>query len=302
MTIPFRDYLDIKSALDGHSLNAQVYSAFLEALRGRERLDCLDIGVGTGASLWRLLNANLSADLNVTAVGRDAELLGLAFRRTLVLLRARGYAVETPGDTDLRAQRGACRVAIDFVAADLRDLDPGGEAGRFDAVIAQQALELLPLAGVAGRVGHWLKPRGMFYAPLNYDGGTSLFPGYQEREVEERILAAYDAAVERRQVWDREGGGVRAGQRLYEALADRGFEPVAYGSSDWSLTPVRRAYRDREQLCLVELLKAIRDEAAGADGLAGETVGGWYVDRLRDIGRGRLGLVVHRLDVLAQKV
>lgn len=300
MTIAFRDYLDIKAALDDRSLNPAVRAAFHDALRGREWLACLDLGTGAGASLWRLLNANLAASLSITAVDRDADLLALAFRRTLVLFRARGYEVATSGDLSLRARRADRQIAIDFVHADSREFDPRSEMGRFDAVMAQESLDFLALDTLADRIGRWLKPKGVFYATLNYQGGTCLFPSYRDPEAEAGILAAYEAALERR--WGRDGDEVEPGQRLYDALQNGGFEVVAYGSSDWNLSPVRRAYRDQAGLCLATLLEMVRDEVARSGTVPASALGAWYVGRLQDVEHCKLGLIVRQLDLLAQKI
>jgi SAM-dependent methyltransferase len=301
MTLSFRDYLDIKAALDERSLNASVRSAFLHALKNREGLACLDLGVGTGASLWRLLNAGLAADLTITAVDREPELLEIAFRRAVILLGARDYPLTLPSDACIRAQRGGRQIAIDFVTADLKDFMRTEESGLYDAVVAHHVMDLLPPSAMAERIGAWLRPRGVFYATLNYDGGTSLFPAYRDEALEGRILAAYDASMENRRVWGLASGGARSGQRLYAALLESGFEPLAYGSSDWNLTPCRRVYRDRDDICLVKLLKMIHDEAANSGEFEDRALRSWHQNRELDIACRRLGLIVHQIDLLAQR-
>jgi SAM-dependent methyltransferase len=301
MTISFRDYLDVKTALDERSLNPVVRTVFLDTLRGREWLTCLDLGTGTGASLWRLLNAELSAGLAITAVDRDPVLLDIAFKRTTVLLRARGFTVSTPAAGSIRARRGTCHIAIDFIAADLQHFNPVKDAGRFDAVIAHQVMDLLPPRTMAERIAGWLRPRGVFYATLNYEGETALFPVYREVELEDRILAVYDASMEKRRVWDQASGGARSGRRLYGALLENGFAPLAYGSSDWNLAPLRRAYLDRDDLCLIALLDMIRDEATQSGEFSGKALDLWYRDRLHKLENGELGLIVHQIDLLAEK-
>ncbi len=301
MTISFRDYLDIKSALDERSLNTQVRTAFLHSLRGREWLACLDLGVGAGASLWRLLNSDLAADLAITAVDRDPELLELAFRRTAVLLGARDFDLSMPSPDRIRARRGNRQIAIDFVSADVKDFNPSGETGHYDVVLAHHLMDLLPPGAMAERIALWLRPRGVFYATLNYDRGTALFPAYRDEALEERILAAYDASMEKRQVWGQSCGGARSGQRLYGALLENGFEPLAYGSSDWNLTPYRRVYRDRDDLCLAELLKTIHNEAVNSGEFGDGLLETWYRDRQLEINCHKLGLIIHQIDLLAQK-
>lgn len=299
MSVTLRDYLDIKFALDERSLNPAVKSAFFGALRDRAALACLDIGAGSGATLWRLLNADLKAPLEVTAVDREPALLELAQRRAVTLLGARGYKVTaTPGA--IKAKRGRRQIAVEFIMADLEHFEHD-RLGHYDAVIAHAVMDLLPPQAMAGRISGWLKPHGMFYATLNYDGGTSLWPIHRDQALEERIFCAYDAAMERRRIWDQSSGGPRTGRRLHAALLETGLDVLAYGSSDWNLAPLNRRYRDREALCLIGLLDLIRDEATKSGQFVQDELDAWHQGRLRDVRDARLGLVVHQLDFLAAK-
>lgn len=298
MTATLRDYLDVKFALDERSLNPAVRTAFLASLRDRPSLAVLDLGTGSGASIWRLLNADLAADLDITAVDKDADLLDLAFKRTVVLLGAREFKVSSaPGA--IQARRGKRGINISFVTADLKDFGPEGP-GRYDAVIAHAVMDLLPMAPMAKRIAGWLRPRGVFYASLNYDGGTTLFPMYPDRELEGRILAVYDASMER-QLDGQACGGACSGRRLHAALRELEFEVLAYGSSDWSLTPFHGRYRDRDDICLAALLEMIRDEAEKSGQVAAEALDTWYRRRTRQIETGELGLISHQIDLLAEK-
>jgi SAM-dependent methyltransferase len=298
MTANFRDYLDVKFGLDERSLNPDVRSAFLSSLRDRPFLALLDLGSGSGASIWRLLNTDLTADLEITAVDRDANLLDLAFKRAVVLLGARGFKVTTsPGS--IRAGRGKRGISIEFVRADLPDLGRAA-AGRYDAVIAHALMDLLPAPLMVKRVADWLRPRGVFYATLNYDGGTTLFPPYSDGELEDRILAIYDASMERQQA-GQPCGGARSGRRLYAALRETGFEVLAYGSSDWSLTPVHGRYRDRDDVCLEALLEMIRSEAENSSAIDAAALEAWHRRRIGQIGAAELGLISHQIDILAER-
>lgn len=299
MSVTFRDYLDIKFALDERSLNPTVKTAFLAALRDRAPLACLDIGAGSGASIWRLLNADIKDYLEITAVDRDQALLELAQRRAVALLGARGFKVAaSPGF--IKAKQGKRQVTVEFIMADLEHFEHD-RLGYYDAVIAHAIMDGLPPKAMAGRISGWLKPRGLLYATLNYDGGTSLLPMYRDQALEERVFAAYDAAMEQRLVWGQVCGGARSGRRLHSALLETGMDVLACGSSDWNLIPSSRRYRDREAVCLTEWLELIREQAAKSGQFAGDELDDWYRGRLRDVGEARLGLVVHQLDVLAEK-
>lgn len=297
-TATYRDYLDFKFALDERSLNPDVREAFLSSLRNRPALSVLDMGTGCGASLWRLLNADFDSDLEVTAIDLDADLLDVAFKRAVVLLGARDFKVST-GRHSIRAAREGRGIAVDFVKADLTDFGRD-RPGRFDVVMAHAAMDPLPVELMVKRVAGWLRPRGVFYASLNYDGGTTLFPQYADHATEDLILAVYDAAMER-QVAGQFCGGARCGRRVFKAVRETGFDILAYGASDYSLTPFHGRYRDGDSLCLASLLDLIRDEAERSGRVGPEALDVWYRCRQKQIEAGQLGLIAHQLDILAEK-
>ena len=70
MLVPFAEYLEAKFALDERSLNREVRAAFVDALRGLPRIECLDVGAGTGATFRRLLQSGLTTPLSLTALDR----------------------------------------------------------------------------------------------------------------------------------------------------------------------------------------------------------------------------------------
>lgn len=301
MDIPFHDYLEAKFALDERSLSRDVETEFARWLSGKPRLACLDLGTGTGASVQRLLNLATETDLHITAVDLDRTLLDIARERTTDLLRRRGsdVSIEPAG---IRARQNGREISVDFVCSDLEHFAPNRAPGSYDAVIAHAVMDLLPLRTMTERIARWLWPKGLFYSTINYDGETALFPAYADEEFENRILAIYDASMEERRVWDENSGGARSGRRLHRILAETGFELIAYGSSDWNITPLRRTYRDRDAVCLTALLDMIRDEAVRSGQLARDSLDRWYRERSERLAAGELGLIIHQIDLLAEKV
>lgn len=299
MSLTFGDYLDVKFGLDERSLSAEVQSVWRDEIRSREHLDILDLGSGTGATLWRLCRQTLLRSASLTALDRDPDLLAVGRRRLEVLLRARGDRVAVGSDW-IRAARATGCIEIRFLTADLEHYG-AMQAASHDLVIAHALLDLLPPVVLAERIGRWLRPGGLCWASLNYDGGTVLLPVYRRAELEYRILAVYDQSMERRRVWGEATGGARSGRRWHRALLDIGLEMLALGGSDWNLVPLRGAYRGREAACLEYLLDLIRAEAeASAEFDAGE-LDEWFADRRALLLAGQLGLICHHLDLLARK-
>ncbi|MGX2038735.1 class I SAM-dependent methyltransferase [Methylocaldum sp. MU1018] len=301
MDIPFHDYLEAKFALDQRSLNREVETEFARWLANQPRLACLDLGAGTGASVQRLLNLATDADLHITAVDRDRALLSIARDKMSGLLGNGGWRVSAE-PAGIRARRNGREVSIDFVCGDLQHFAPDRTSGSYDAVIAHAVMDLLPLTTMTERIARWLRPKGIFYSTVNYDGETALFPVYADEELENRILAVYDASMEARRVWDENSGGAYSGRRLHRILGEIGFEPIAFGSSDWNIAPLRRRYRDRDAVCLAALLDMIRDEAARSRQFPKDSLDRWQRERRARLAAGELGLIIHQIDLLAEKV
>ena len=298
MSVDFQAYLDAKFPLDERSLNRDVRALFEALLGERAAARLLDIGAGTGASLDRLLALPGPARLEVTFVDRDGELLDLARRRAEPKLAAAGFAVGADREP-LQARRATQTLTLAYRAADLGDYRPAA-TGHWDGIIAHALMDLLPPGRMARRMRDWLKPGGLVYATLNYDGGTVLFPGFHDAGFEDAVLAHYDASMAR-QLDGEACGGAQSGRRLHAALLAAGFELLAYGSSDWNITPCRGAYRDDDARCLRALLDMIHDEAQRSGRFDAGTLDAWWQLRREQIDGRQLGLIIHQLDLLARK-
>ncbi|WP_036269139.1 class I SAM-dependent methyltransferase [Methylocaldum szegediense] len=301
MDIPFHDYLEAKFALDERSLNHEVRSEFARWVFEQPRLTCLDLGTGTGASLQRLLSLPTNAHLHITAVDRDQALLDIARAGITNLLRQKGLGVAEKAD-GVCARQGQREIVVEFVCSDLRHYQPNRAPGFYDAVIAHAVMDLLPLRTMAERIARWLRAKGVFYSTINYDGETALFPVYADEVLENRILDVYDTSMEQRRIWDENSGGALAGRRLHSVLCETGFEVIAYGTSDWNIIPSRRAYRDHDATCLAALLNMIRNEAERSGQFSGDSLDRWYRERSERLAAGELGLIVHQIDLFAQKI
>ena len=298
MSNAFCAYLDAKFPLDERSLNPAARSLFQMALQRRASAAVLDLGCGTGASLRRLLAAGGFVKLELTAIDRDAGVLAVARDAAVRTLREHGFSVAIRDDMVQAGQQGR-QVTVRHVAADLQDFEPGWQNG-YDAVIAHALMDLLPAPVMARRILDWLAPGGLFYATLNYDAGTTLFPPYRDAGLEAAVLSCYDASMERR-AGGLTCGGAQTGRRLHAALVSAGYAVLAYGSSDWNITPYCGAYRDADEHCLTALLAMIHDEASRAGRFDPAALAAWHAQRQAQIRQRELGLIIHQIDLLGQK-
>lgn len=297
-------YLEAKFYLDSAGLNRLVLRRFRRCLEGLESPRLLDLGTGTGAMLRRCLAMNLKGSPLLVGIDKDADSLVLA-RDKIAALRGQPGAMSTaagaPGAPRIRLLR------LDLVKAALQKMPQTGlAAGSFDCVTAHALMDLLPLEPVIDWAWSLLRPGGLFYASLNYEGLTRFLPAGAHRDFEASLLEDYNRSMDERRVAGLSSGGSRSGSRLLSALAGQGFRLLASGRSDWKIRP--RHFRpggsgDAESTLLRALLAMIYREALNRQsfpGRAGE-LESWYASRMRAVRERRLGLRVRHLDVLGVK-
>lgn len=295
MPVAFTDFLQAKFALDERSLNREVRVAFLDALHSLPQIHCLDVGAGTCATLRRLLNSGLTTPLSLTALDRDPGLLDIARQQAAGWLRDLGL--------EPRMEEGAIQTqverltAIRFAAGELKDYRPD----RFCNVITAHAfLDIAPLPEALRLFAAWLQPGGYLYASINYDGDTALLPVYDDAAFEARLMGHYNHTMERRRVDGQATGGAYCGRRLHGLLPEYGFDILAYGSSDWNITPFLGDYRDGDAVCLKALLEMIGGEGQSSGLFHQDQLDRWREDRLRLLRQRRLGSIIHQLDLLGR--
>jgi hypothetical protein len=293
--LAFANFLQAKFALDERSLNREVRGAFLDALRSLPQIQCLDVGAGTCATFRRLLNAGLTPPLSLTALDCDPVLLDFARVEAAAWLRALDQ--EPHMEESAIQTHGERLMAIRFVASDLKDYRPDRQ---YNVITAHAFLDIVPLPDSLRLFAAWLQAGGYLYASINYDGETALLPVYNDAAFEARLLGHYNATMERRRVDGEATGGAYCGRRLLGLLPDYGFDILAYGSSDWNITPFLGEYRDADAVCLAALLELIGANGQSSGLFRHDQLDRWREDRLRLLRQRRLGLIVHQLDLLAR--
>lgn len=287
-------YLEAKAALDRRSLNRQVFEALRETLAGLAKAEIVDLGTGTGAMIRHLVVSLSNPRLILTGIEREPTLAEAAIELCQRALKAAGWRLKSTAG-GFEARRGWRWRRIQVICADGFEFHPKIPC---QAVCAHTFMDLVPLARMLEQVFGWLASGGVFYASCNYDGGTTLFPGYSDPAFEAELLARYDRSMELRRLDKEATGGALCGRRLHQGLLAGGWEILSYGSSDWNLTPVRGGYRDADAVVLEALLAMIRSEGEGLDRRALES---WHQARLEQLKAGQLGLIVHQLDILAAR-
>ena len=304
--LDFQAYLEAKAPIDAASLNPDLFGRFRRRLDADSAPRLLDLGTGTGAMLRRVLALSSAGVMELAGLDSDARSLEQASRRIAELLHAQGCRVREEPEAAgwrLEAESGARRVRVRLGRGDL--LDPGTPAlfsgPAFGFVTAHAFLDLLPLECGLGAIRPLLAPGGLLYATLNYDGSTLLLPPDRDPAFEQALLAAYHHSMETRRVGGEPTGGAFSGRRLQAALERGGFRVLGAGSSDWNVFPEGGRHAPGPALFLEALLGMIAREGLRAPDIDARDLEAWWRRRTAEVQAGRLGLVAHNLDLLAER-
>ena len=170
----------------------------------------------------------------------------------------------------------------DFEAGDVLAL----QSGDADLVVAQALLDLVPPGEAMDAIERALRPGGLAYLPITFDGVSLFVPGHPD---DGAVVDAYHAAIDRRA-----GRDSRAGRRLLGHLGGRAGELLAVDASDWVVRPDGDGYPADEAYFLGCVLGFVEDALAGAEVDAAD----WLADRRAQLEAAELCYVAHGYDFL----
>ena len=285
-------YLESKRSVDERALASRVRDQFVAELPPEPTL--LEAGCGTGVTVPRLLSWGVDAG-RYTGVDADERIVTFARGVRPTALRRAGYAV-SEGAAAESQPGGAPGRRPDFTVEDLAvgfetddALDALAAATGVDAVIAQAFADLVPLSTLVSAIESALRPGGVAYLPITFDGGTIFQP---DHPADDAVEAAYHAAID-----DRPGRDVRAGRHLIDLFRRRDGDLLAVGSSDWIIRPRGGEYPADERYFIGRLLGFVAD-AVGDSHREVEGFDEWLSARRDHLARGELTYVAHQYDLL----
>ena len=307
----YQEYLEAKRVVDLRCLNRRVYNAFRARVETFRDPFLLDLGTGTGLMIRKLLGLRPQGDTLIYGIDLDERNCSAALRLIVRALVRSGYHVHVRGRDGpeegtamgIVASLQGRRIRVEIRNADVLEPEaswlPGD--GAFDAVTANAFMDLVPLEETVQRINCFLKPQGLFYATINYDGVTTLLPPFRDREFERDLLDNYNFAMDRRRVHGMATGGSRSGSRLFGVLSERGFRIVELGSSDWTVGPKAGEYERLEKSFVRAILQMIYEEGIANGMQHSGRLESWRAERLDALERGELSFMNHQIDLLAQK-
>lgn len=283
----FTRYLAAKKTVDDRALNQHIWQALSQALSQalpqaipQTPLQVLEIGAGIGTMVERAAERRLfPADAAYTLIDSQPENIAEARRRLAAL----------PPSFSLQLE------AIDLFAFAAR------EQGRrtWDLLIAHAFLDLVDLNYTLPLLFSLLKPGGIFYFTLNFDGGTILQPTI-DPQIDAQIIDLYHQTMDERVTDGRPSGDSRTGRHLFSKIRAAGGELIAAGSSDWVVFAGRDGYAADEAYFLHFIIHTIHQALHGHKGLDQPLFEAWIAQRHAQIKAGTLVYIAHQLDFLGR--
>lgn len=286
MSASFTRYLAAKKTVDDRALNAHVWQMLARALpepQPARPLRVLEVGAGIGTMIERVIERGLLCHAHYTALDSDPENIVLARERLDALpLRASDLTVE-------------------FIAADALEFCARPEQpGQFDLLIAHAFLDLLDLSSAVPLLLRLLRPGGLFYFSLNFDGATILEPAI-DPAFDALIETLYHRTMDERLTNGRPSGDSRSGRHLFSLLRTLGAEVLAAGSSDWTVFAGQDGcYPADEAYFLRFILNTIEGALCDHPELDGARFERWLRERYAQLERGELVYIAHQMDFVGR--
>jgi len=276
-TFSFTRYLASKKTVDDRALNAHVWQT-LAAVLPAGHLNVLEVGAGIGTMAERVAERGLLTRAHYTVLDELAENIAVA-----------------------RERLAASPLNLEFQMAEALEFCAQPEQrGRYDLLIAHAFLDLLDLRSALPVLLAALKPGGVFYFTLNFDGGTVLQPEI-ERALDDQIEALYHRTMDERLTHGQPSGDSRSGRHLFGFLRDCGAEILAAGGSDWTVFagPEGR-YPADEAYFLHFIIHTLHGALCGHPELNRERFEQWIAQRHAQIERGELVYIAHQMDFVGK--
>ncbi|MCG6536524.1 MAG: class I SAM-dependent methyltransferase, partial [Syntrophales bacterium LBB04] len=264
-------------------------------LQEQRDIEVLEVGCGIGTMVERMIDAGLLTRAFYTALDVQPDHITEARSRLCAYANKKGLETHdgTPGIISLR--RAGQHIDVQFVGIDAFDfIASRGDRRAYDLLAAHAFLDLVDLESGLRRLVSAIRPGGLLYLTLNFDGATIFEPPvdpFLDAEIERLYHASMD---------DTQRGRSSTGRRILACLFELDVPILAAGSSDWVLYPGRQGFSPEESYFLRFIIETVGRALVGKCDLDGATLGGWLEKRHTMVENGQLIYIAHQLDVLGR--
>jgi SAM-dependent methyltransferase len=302
-TYSFARYLSAKKSVDDRALNQHVWQRLAAALpraTPEQPLRILEVGAGLGTMVERLYASGMLTHTTYTAIDLEPALIAEARRRLPQWAAVQGLQVQQDSQERLHVRRLDQDIRVETEAIDLLCFVAREQGHRaWDLLIAQALLDLVDVPTTLPALLSLLRPGGLLYCPITFDGAT-VFEPEVDPEFDAAIEACYHQTMDRRLVAGKPSGDSRTGRHLFAHLQAAGAEVLAAGSSDWVVFAGPDGYAADEAYFLHFIIHTIHTALTGHPHLDAERFTAWIAQRHAQVEQGTLVYIAHQLDLLGR--
>lgn len=299
----FVRYLSSKKSVDDRAVNKHVWERLAAALpksSPASRLKVLELGAGIGTMIERLVDWKLLTFAEYTAIDSDAVSISESSRRVTRWAADEGFDLSLrPENTAfIRTQDG--EIWINFRQADVYHFLSSENGGRqWDLGVAHAFMDLIDIDVVLHQFCNFIRPGGLLYLTLNYDGETIFLPELNPA-FDRLILQLYNQSMDERLTDGRKTGGCHTGRKLFDRLQAVNAAVLAAGASDWIVLPEPGGYPADETYFLHFILDTINSELKDHPALEQNAFESWIQTRHAQVEGAKLIFIAKNLDLLVQ--
>jgi SAM-dependent methyltransferase len=299
----FIRYLAAKKTIDDRSLNSHVFqtlSRTLKELYNDDEIHVLEAGCGIGSMVERMLAWGALTNAVYTALDLEPEYLIEAVRRLAINGNTAGMEVHKKSENVLVLQNHNQNIQIEFKVGDVIELIKSNVNQQgYHLILANAFLDLVDIYSSLPPILSRVRPGGLVYFTLNFDGVTSLEPTI-EADLDRQVIAFYHETMDHRLVFGKPSGDSKTGRHLLPFLQKSGLNILDAGSSDWVVFPTNGSYKDDDAYFLHFMVDTIYLALEFHHEINPGQLHMWRDNRHRQVEHGELLYVAHQLDVLAQ--
>ncbi|MEM7029465.1 MAG: class I SAM-dependent methyltransferase [Chloroflexota bacterium] len=296
----FRAYLAAKKTVDDRALNRQVLQCLQDHLpqsSPETPLRVLDVAAGIGTMLERLIEWQVLGSVEYTAVDLQSGCIAEAAQRLPTWAEKNGFQVSVEATHVFSFTRPNQQIKLILQTADIFDFVQQQHPTKWDLLIAHAFLDLVDVPTLLPDLLALLKPAGLYYFTINFDGETIFLPPVNP-PLDDQIVTRYHAAMDEDHVANLHEGGTRTGRHLIQHLLAAGTRLIRAGSSDWVVYPQDGKYPAQEAFFLHCIIKAIEHRLQSR---TTPDLPPWLEARHTQIERGELIYIAHQLDFFGRR-
>jgi SAM-dependent methyltransferase len=299
----FLRYLAAKKAIDDRSIHKRVWDTLRESVASSQPkgdIKIFEAGCGIGTMLERIIDWKPAPRVLYTGIDASWQCIAEALKRLRRLCAETGLELveEKPGRLTLRDREFS--LTAELIASDLFDfLSENSTPGSWDLLMAHSFLDLVDITKTMALFLLAVRPEGLVYFTLNFDGLTAFEPVI-EKELDEEIEQLYHETMDKRFIKGGSKGGSRTGRSLLSLLKDHHVRILDSGSSDWICVAKEKGYGMDEAFFLHFIVDTVGEALSGHPRLDRERFSRWLEQRHRQIETGRLIYIAHQLDVVGR--